>query len=149
MFVDYAECQEIYSQEIDSDAFGVCNEVSGILDTLKRRYSLAQEQCFDIKVILCELLQNAIKHGNNSDASKKIHLDVWYKENNSVLGISVKDQGNGFPPSRRSYLDKSSRYIADAMLMDESGRGLCIVKELCDDIEFNAMGNIITVTKKL
>lgn len=147
MNVDYSREQKIYGEDISSDAYQVCREVKNILDILRMKYSLDSEQCFDIKVILCELLQNAIKHGNDFDLNKKIHLDLWVNEETKVLGITVKDQGCGFdPPAKKDLYYSIDR---DPVNMDESGRGLFIVSELCDCMEFNTTGNAVTVLKKL
>ncbi len=146
MIVDYSQDQRIYSQDMIADAYGVCQEVKGILNTLSGKFSLANEQCFDIKIILSELLQNAIKHGNECDNNKKIHLDIWFKEQSKTLGIRVKDQGCGF--------DSPIKFKANSLsegepMLNESGRGLSIVKALSDDVNFNTKGNTITVLKKI
>lgn len=147
MNVDYSQGEKIYGEDISTNAYEVCKEVKNILDILKLKYSLDPEQCFDIKVILCELLQNAIKHGNDFDLNKRIHLDLWIKEDTKVLGITVKDQGCGFSPPLKKELYYS--IDCDPVNMDESGRGLYIVNELCDRMEFNAAGNAVTVLKRL
>lgn len=147
MNVDYNPVERIYGEDINTSAYEVCKEVKNILDILRIKYSLDSEQCFDIKVILCELLQNAIKHGNDFDLNKKIHLDLWIDEATRVLGITVKDQGSGFNPPRREELYYS--LDSDPVNMDESGRGLFIVNELCDCMEFNEEGNTVTVLKRL
>jgi serine/threonine-protein kinase RsbW len=146
MVVDYSQDQRIYSQDIMTDTYGVCQEVKDILRELSDRFSLAYEQCFDIKIILSELLQNAIKHGNKCDTNKKIHIDIWFKEQSKTLGIRIKDQGHGF--------DSPSKYISKNLsegepMLNESGRGLNIVKALSDGIKFNTEGNTITVLKKI
>lgn len=143
------EDKTIYSEVIESDAYEVCKEVTTILDRLKNTSCVDTEQCFDIKVILCELLQNAIKHGNDCDISKKIRVDVWLQENSKVLGITVKDQGRGFDTLRTMDFKFKRIPECDPMSMDESGRGLFIVQNLCDCMEFSELGNCITVKKKL
>ncbi|NLL66493.1 MAG: ATP-binding protein [Clostridiaceae bacterium] len=149
MQMDYNQDTKIYSEDIPTDAYVVCNEVRNILDMLQRRYLLDAEQCFDIKVILCELLQNSIKHGNVSDVSKKIRVEIWLKEASRVLGITIKDQGRGFQPVKTRDFSLAKPLDCNPVNMDESGRGLLIVNELCDCMEFNTMGNAITVLKRI
>ncbi len=146
MKVDYVQEEKIYGMDINTDAYEVCREVKNILDMLSLKYLLDSDQCFDIKVILCELLQNAIKHGNGCDANKKIHLDLSFKEGNKILSITVKDQGCGFNLNNAGVAYKLDCNPID---LGESGRGLCIVNELCDGMEFNSAGNAVTVLKKL
>ena len=144
MVVDYSQDQNIYSQDITTDAYGACRELKDILNTLSNRFSLGNELCFDIRIILSELIQNAIMHGNEFDTNKKIHLDIWFKEQSNTLGIRVVDQGHGFDLP----LKTDNLFNAEPML-SESGRGLTIVKALSDDIRFNNPGNTITVLKKI
>ncbi|MGI6084291.1 MAG: ATP-binding protein [Acetivibrionales bacterium] len=149
MRMDYNQDTKIYSKDIATDAYIVCSEVRNILDMLKVRYSLDNEQCFDIKVILCELMQNSIKHGNVCDANKKIRVEIWLKEDSRVLGITVKDQGCGFEPVQTKHFLLNKALECNPVNMDESGRGLLIVNELCDRMEFNTRGNAITVMKRI
>lgn len=142
--------KKIYSELISSDAYEVCKEVRTILDRLKMTSGIDTEQSFDIKVILSELLQNAIKHGNSMDNNKKILVDVWLQDNSKVLGICVTDQGKGFDVDGTMRCKrKKCMFDYDPMAMDESGRGLFIVQNLCDDVKFNSSGNAITVRKRL
>lgn len=140
--------KKIYSEIISSDAYEVLREVKTILDRLEMALGIDTDQCFDIKVILSELLQNAIKHGNQCDISKKIRVDVWLNDN-KTLGITVKDQGCGFDSNKAVNTAKTCISPYDPMNLDESGRGLFIVQNLCDFIEFNSAGNTVTVRKKL
>lgn len=141
--------KKIYSEIIESDAYQVCKEVRTILDRLQMTSCVDTEQCFDIKVILNELLQNAIRHGNGSGSGKKNRVDVWLQDNSKVLGITVRDQGNGFNAAKIMEMKAAKASIDDPMNMDESGRGLFIVQNLCDGIVFNHLGNEVTVHKRL
>ncbi|MCX7773514.1 MAG: ATP-binding protein, partial [Clostridia bacterium] len=130
------QSKKIYSEIIESDAYQVCQEVKTILNRLQMTSGINTDQCFDVKVILSELLQNAIKHGNTFDCQKKIRVDVWLQENSRVLGITVKDQGKGFDTLKT--MDDRFTQIKeefDPLNMDESGRGLFIVQNLCDCME--------------
>ncbi len=149
MQMDYSQSTKIYSGDIATDAHKVCNEVKNILEMLQVRYSLDAEEYFDIKVILCELMQNSIKHGNACDESKKIRVEIWFTEDNRVLSIIVKDQGIGFKPNKTKHLSLDRDRGSNNVDMDETGRGLFIVHELCDCMEFNSTGNAITVMKKI
>lgn len=149
MHTDYSQYTKIYSKEIETDAYIACNEVKNILDLLQVRFSLDSDTCFDIKVILCELMQNSIKHGNECDKSKIIGVEICLNENSRVLRITVKDQGCGFEASKTKELSLNKEIDCNPLNMDESGRGLFIVNELCDCMEFNSVGNAITVMKRI
>lgn len=149
MYEENNRSKMIYSEFIESDAYEALREVGTILDRIQTVPYVDTEKCFDIKVILSELLQNAIKHGNECDYSKKIHVDVFLQESRRMLDITVKDQGNGFNPLKTMDIKFPRVEVCDPMAMDESGRGLFIVQNLCDGIEFNNVGNAITVHKQL
>lgn len=146
MSVNQKEAIKIYSETIRSDAYEVCRQVKVILKRLEMISGIDADQQFDIRVILSELLQNAIKHGNANDTSKKVLVDVWL--DSSVLVICVTDQGQGFDV-KRIFEEKDRLSGSDPQAMDESGRGLLIVQSLCDEIQFNPAGNAITVRKRL
>jgi serine/threonine-protein kinase RsbW len=143
MSVKQKEGIKIYSEMISSDAFEVCRQVKVILGRLERVPGIDADQQFDIRVILSELLQNAIRHGNANDSNKKVLIDVWYHDDSRILSICVTDQGQGFDVKR--IIECREKSGCDALAMDESGRGLYIVQSLCDDIQFNPVGNAITV----
>ncbi|HOQ75046.1 MAG TPA: ATP-binding protein [Thermoclostridium sp.] len=138
---------QIYSEMISSDAYEVCRQVKVILNRLERISEIDDDQQFDIRVILSELLQNAIRHGNANDSNKKVFVDVWLHDDSRVLSIRVTDQGQGFDVKRT--IECRGKGCSDELAMDESGRGLLIVRNLCDDIQFNPVGNAITVRTRL
>lgn len=147
MSVNQKESIKIYSELINSDALEVCREVKTILSRLVTISGIDADQQFDIRVILSELLQNAIRHGNAMDSRKKVRVDVWLQDNR-VLLISVADQGQGFDVQH--IIGRRTKSIgSNSLSMDESGRGLLIVQNLCDDIQFSPKGNTITVKKRL
>ena len=74
MSVKQKEGIKIYSEMISSDAFEVCRQVKVILGRLERVPGIDADQQFDIRVILSELLQNAIRHGNANDSNKRCSL---------------------------------------------------------------------------
>jgi serine/threonine-protein kinase RsbW len=48
---------------------------------------------------ICELLRNAIKHGNKNDKSKSV--EAWYKFTEDSAHVIIKDQGEGFQEMER------------------------------------------------
>lgn len=147
MSVNQKEGIKIYSEMINSDAYEVCREVKIIMNRIEMISGIDADQQFDIKVILSELLQNAIRHGNAMDSNKKVRVDVWIQDNRELF-ICVADQGPGFDV-KHAFGGRKKSADCDALSMDESGRGLLIVQNLCDDIQFNSAGNAITVKKRL
>lgn len=141
--------RHIYRRTLRSDAYVVCTEVGTIIRSLAQNYHVDEEQCFDIKVILSELLQNAIRHGNVMDHSKNIDLDILL-DDDSTIEITVADEGCGFNvPQTIRNRNRKALETKDVVEMDEFGRGLLIIRSLCDDVHFNHRGNQVTVRKSL
>jgi len=92
-----------------------------------------------MKIVLTELLANAIDHGNKKNHSKKVTIGHMINRKKAV--ISILDEGNGFDP----------RSIADPTLPENlgksCGRGLFIVNKYVDKVEYNSLGNRVTITK--
>ena len=140
---------KIYHQTIQSNAASVCKEVALVLDQLKSTFSIDEDDRFEVKVILSELLQNAIRHGNKMDENKKIILDVSMN-GGDLLQISVLDEGLGFDVNDTLAQKKQKAYLTDDIFeMEEFGRGLMIIETLCDHVYRNELGNQITVKKQM
>ena len=141
--------RRLYSSRINSDAVAVCREVNVVLDRIDHLSCLNPDDQFEIKVILRELLQNAIRHGNAMDKTKMIALDVTLDEKNT-LEISVQDEGSGFD-IERILAQKRGKAMdtEDVFNMDEFGRGLLIIENLCDTVCRNDRGNRVTVSKHI
>ena len=79
---------------------------------------------FNTKLVLDELMSNAIKHGNKNELHRRVHLNV--EIHNQSLVIQVADEGNGL-----SDVVMPNQAFAN---MDEFGRGLMIVNSLADEL---------------
>lgn len=137
---------EIYRGFVISDAHQACEKVRMIVSRIEKTVGIDSEQSFDVRVILSELLQNAITHGKTSDDCK-VYMNVWIN-GKDILNITVRDKGNGFNACK-TIQEEQNRAEGEIPDLSECGRGLQIVKSLCDDIVFNRRGNCITVRKRL
>ncbi|MBN1309395.1 MAG: ATP-binding protein [Chitinispirillaceae bacterium] len=92
-----------------------------------------------MKIVLTELLVNAIVHGNRRDRTKRVSIGHTIDRGRAV--ISVMDEGEGFDPS----------ILSDPTLPENLdrpwGRGLFIVRHYVDSITFNSTGNRVTIVK--
>jgi serine/threonine-protein kinase RsbW len=90
---------------------------------------LDEIQFHKLMVSLTEAVNNAILHGNRSNAAKKVHvkcelLPGW-------ILIMVDDEGKGFKP------EKVGNPLAKENLLRESGRGIFLMRTLMDKLEFD------------
>lgn len=90
---------------------------------------------FTLRVVLCEALANAIVYGNRLDPAKCVEVSVEVEAD--ALSLSVQDEGNGFDPG--TVPDPT----APGLRAEEQGRGLYLIRQLVDEVQFNEQGNAI------
>jgi serine/threonine-protein kinase RsbW len=92
-----------------------------------------REARFVVRVVLCEALANAILYGNRLDPSKSVEIRVQLDE--EALCLHVTDEGDGFDPT--DLPDPTAVTAIDS----ERGRGLFLIQQLVDEVQFNDRGN--------
>jgi sigma-B regulation protein RsbU (phosphoserine phosphatase) len=121
-----------YYEEID-------RTIAVILSSMDA-FGYPDEHIRKMKVVLTELLVNAILHGNRRDFSKKVTIGHIVDKKAAV--ISILDEGNGFDPAK----------VPDPTLPEnlsrDCGRGLYIAYHYVDQISFSEKGNRVKVMKK-
>jgi serine/threonine-protein kinase RsbW len=95
------------------------------------------------KVILClnEAVKNAIEHGNKFDKEKFVTIQSCF--NSDYLFFKVIDQGNGFD------YHSIPNPTLNINIKSESGRGIHIIKSICEKTIFSKNGKIIEIRFKL
>lgn len=102
---------------------------------------LPAKMFFSVHMCIHEMLDNAIRHGNKSDSKKKVFL--LYKVTMDKFIASVVDQGKGFNTSKLP-----NPHLPENKIKDH-GRGLFLINQYMDEVEFNDSGNRIRVVKNL
>ncbi|MEH2375070.1 ATP-binding protein [Nostoc sp.] len=98
----------------------------------------------ELRLGLQEALVNAAKHGNNLDPSKTVVVRFSLIDNQYWWIIS--DQGSGFTPSSSSD-EESTDYLPPDEA--ESGRGLCLLYQIFDQVEWNRKGTELRLCKQM
>ncbi|TYQ15091.1 UNVERIFIED_CONTAM: serine/threonine-protein kinase RsbW [Acetivibrio alkalicellulosi] len=125
------------------------NDILEFLSCYNTKEAIDQDTLFEVKVILNELMQNALNHGNKKDIAKVIKVQVNIIENN-MLCIVIEDEGEGYNfRYLMEVIEKPQENLLEICDLKENGRGLMLVKSLSDKILFNDKGNKIEVLKKL
>ncbi len=105
------------------------------------RLSLSGDDVFHLKLALEEAITNAMRHGNRLDPD--LFVDVSVELEGERLVMSVKDEGGGFDFSK----------IPDPTQQDNkekpSGRGVFLIKQLMNEVEFFDGGSGIKMIKFL
>jgi serine/threonine-protein kinase RsbW len=95
----------------------------------------------DIELALTEALANAVIHGASADPSKIIECDVACDEEHGML-IVVRDPGPGFDVS------KIPDPCAGENIFSSHGRGIYLINQLMDDVQFHKNGTEIRMIKR-
>lgn len=143
------EIFNVYKSVIPSRIEVVNRTVNEVIQSVINIYSnMDNDLLFELKVVLNELILNAIIHGNKEDKAKFVEVNAAITKSNYFL-LSISDEGEGY--DYNFYLKKCSEN-KDVLCwndVEEKGRGIKIVKSLCDNIRFNEKGNKVFVVKSL
>lgn len=94
---------------------------------------------FGVHLAMEEALVNAIRHGNRSDSSKRVH--VHCKISADRVWVEIRDEGPGFNPS--SIPDPTD----EENLENPSGRGIMLMRTFMSRVEYNERGNCVVMEK--
>ncbi|HHV95839.1 MAG TPA: ATP-binding protein [Clostridiaceae bacterium] len=140
----------IFYKTIPSSLNIVGTTVKEILRHIEKSYGseIDEEILFELRVVLNELIVNAIIHGNKFDVRKKIKITSGLTKDKRAYFI-ITDDGDGYD---YNYILKKCNelpHMACNEHLSESGRGILIVKSLCEQIIFNKNGSEVMIIKKL
>lgn len=126
-------------------------EMPGRLDaispTVERVLAAARTRCrpgfpeFEVETALREALSNAVRHGCRSDPSRSVVLVAEFDPERGIEMV-VRDPGPGFDPSQ------IPSPTAGHHLMRSHGRGLYLIRQLMDEVDFSPRGNEIRMRKR-
>jgi serine/threonine-protein kinase RsbW len=121
-------------------------ELPNDLGAIERSVDYLLERCRDagfdedwlrlnLRVGVAEALANAMMYGNARDPGKRVTLEAWCSP--ETIRIRVTDEGPGFDPKK----------LPDPTLPGNRsrsrGRGVFLIRQLMDHVEFNEQGNSI------
>ena len=104
---------------------------------------LSESDSDDLGIVTTELVNNAIHHGNKNDPKKLVH--IIFTVDQQKIELKIIDQGSGFNP------EHLKDPLAPENLLRESGRGIFLIRNLMDGLDFNFSdaGTETIVTKNL
>jgi len=117
-------------------------EVQRIQDHIEfqlKQHHFEDREIFSIRLALEEALVNAIKHGNQLDRSKKVHIHCAITPERFEVAIS--DEGPGFNP------DDVPNPLWEENLERPCGRGLFLIRHYMTDVTYHPPGNRLTMSK--
>jgi serine/threonine-protein kinase RsbW len=114
--------------------------VENAIDAITNDSGISQESYGKILIATLEAVNNAIVHGNKSDKTKYVNIEILLEKD--ILKVTVEDEGPGFKPAEVP--DPTKPENIELI----SGRGVFLMTKLADSIEFNSKGNCVKMTFK-
>lgn len=110
-------------------------------DVLHRLEDLhwSRRDIFDVHLAVHEALENAIGHGNASDAAK--HVQFSCRVSPGKIRVEIADEGPGFDP------DSLPDPTAPGRLECPGGRGVMLMRAFMSRVEFQDRGNRVVLEK--
>ena len=111
--------------------------VESLIDKVCQSVGVHEELYGNVLIAVTEAVNNAIIHGNKLDKDATVALDVY--DDSEAFCFSVADSGRGFDhhhlpdPTAQENIEK------------ENGRGIFLMRNLADEVQFNESGNRVTV----
>jgi serine/threonine-protein kinase RsbW len=106
--------------------------VERVIDDVCEQYKVNEDRYGNILIAVTEAVNNAITHGNHNDPKKSV--TIAYSIDPSSITFSISDEGSGF--DYKNLPDPTAPENIDKV----NGRGIFLMKNLSDNIEFDENG---------
>ncbi|MEX0647291.1 MAG: ATP-binding protein, partial [Balneolaceae bacterium] len=116
-------------------SFQESEKVPAFVSEIQQKEGLNDEDTGKLMLALSEAVSNAIVHGNREDSTKEVQTEVLIRTGEIVS--LVKDEGKGFNP------EKADDPLQEENLLKEGGRGIFLIRQICDEVEFRDGGRTI------
>lgn len=123
-----------------SSKFEEMEQLEPFIEELQEWAHFDDEDSGRIMLTLSEAVNNAIMHGNEENPDKQVFILTKLDKANNTLQISIEDEGNGFDPN------EIPDPLKEENLLNEGGRGVYLIKQYADDIQFSKSGRKVTIT---
>lgn len=125
---------------IPADAKDMKKVSAGVVELLNNK-RWTHDEIADVQLALEEALINAIRHGCKNDATKQVQCAVTFDEAGELV-VVIKDPGPGFDPT--AVPDP----LAGDGLFRGSGRGVFLINQLMDTVEYADEGRKVLMRKR-
>ena len=125
--------------ELPSD-LGLMNGVLEYLQERVAKLGLIRPERSNLFIALDEAFVNAVKHGNKNDPAKLVKITAELSP--TEASFTVEDEGEGFD------IREIPNPCDPANLFRTSGRGVLLIYNIMDEVEYNAQGNRVKMVKR-
>ncbi|MCS6895455.1 MAG: ATP-binding protein [Bacteroidia bacterium] len=129
--------QGFFREEILSSDLDELLRAEPILTEVASMAGLSEERTPLFIVAVTEALSNAIVHGNRQQKDKVVRMRFSWSPETRTLTAEIQDEGTGFNPA--TLPDPT----ATENLLRESGRGIFLMRNLADSVEFQHNGTCV------
>ena len=112
-------------------------EVENLIDKVCADLGVQEDAYGNVLIAVTEAVNNAIQHGNEENSN--LFVDVAVGDKETEFCFRIKDEGIGF--DFNSLPDPTS----PENLLKESGRGIFLMRNLADEVEFDGEGNSVNI----
>lgn len=112
-------------------------KVERLIDGIVEEHSIPSSLYGNILISVTEAVTNAILHGNSKDLSKDVKIS--YEVKNQKLSFKIVDEGYGFD------FDSIPDPTAPDNILNLGGRGIFLMKQLSDGVDFENNGSIVEI----
>ncbi|KAA5546476.1 ATP-binding protein [Adhaeribacter rhizoryzae] len=112
--------------------------VESFIDNSKEKFNIEDDIYGNIMVAVTESVNNAIRHGNKFDKDKNVLLSLFVEDDR--LRFEVEDEGRGFD------YNSLSDPTAPENIENPGGRGIFLMRNLSDEVEFSNDGRKVELT---
>jgi len=134
-----AQVHEKIEFELPSDL----SLMDGVLEYLQERVAklgLIRPERSNLFIALDEAFVNAVKHGNKNNPNKLLRITAELSPKEACF--TVEDEGEGFD------IGEIPDPCDPANLFRTSGRGVLLIYNIMDEVEYNAQGNRVKMVKR-
>ena len=126
----------IESLKLASDFQSIAT-IEKLIDKVCSNIGVNEESYGNVLIAVTEAVNNAIQHGNKQNGA--LEIDVSVLDSTKNICFSVKDEGPGF--DFNNLPDPTS----PDNILKENGRGIFLMKNLADKVEFTDEGNKVSL----
>jgi len=126
---------------IPADPAAMTTVGDGVTELLTNK-GWPEAEVMKVELALQEALANAIRHGCKNDPTKKVQCSVTFDAEGELV-IVIRDPGPGFD------VTAVPNPLEGTNVLKPSGRGVFLINELMDSVEFSDEGRRVLMKKKI
>lgn len=106
--------------------------IESFIDNAREKFEINDDIYGNIMISVTECISNAIIHGNENNKDKLVRLELLMED--ELLKFIIEDEGSGFD------FNEQQDPTAPENIEKPGGRGIFLIKHLCDDVKFEEGG---------